>query len=178
MQIIMGNKFFKQETMKLIITYVMIIIPICMTVAQQNVYLKNNETGHLKKLNRRTILNFKISDSIWVTGRIIAVSDSSFRVATYEKHLKSDTVNVQIKSVSQVTNKLTNKTGSVGALIGYVGFMGLISSPFLLITDTPKDALDVLEASAVLIGVGAIMYSPHLIKRKFNTNDKWTLVTK
>ncbi len=149
-----------------------------MTVAQQHVYLKNNETEHLKKLNRKTILTFKTSDSTWVTGRIISATDSSFRVSTYEKHIKADTVNVQIKSVSQVTNKLMNKTGSVGALIGYVGFMGLVSSPVFLITDTPKDALDVLEASAVLIGVGAIMYSPHLIKRKFNTNNKWTLITK
>ncbi len=150
-----------------------------MTNAQQNIYLKNNETGHLKKLKRKSILTFKTSDSTWVTGRIISVTDSSFRVATYEKYVKSDTVNVQIKSVSQLTKKLMNKkTVPVGGIIAYIGLIGLSASPVLLITETPEDALDLIEASAVLFGVGIIMSSPRLIKRKFNTMNKWTLVTK
>ncbi len=151
-----------------------------MTVAQQNVYLKNNEKGQLKKLNRKTILTFKISDSTWVTGRIIAVTDSSFRVSTYEKHIKSDTVNIQIKSVSQVINKLMNKNGlaSTSYFFGTLGLIGLVTSPFLLITETPEDVLGVVEASAVFIGVAGVLYSPYLIKRKSNTNNKWTLITK
>lgn len=151
-----------------------------MTVAQQNVYLKNNKSGHLKKLNRKTILTFKTSDSTWVTGRIIAVNDNSFSISTYEKHIKPDTVNVQIKSVSQVTNKLMNKTGlaSVSYFFGCIGVIGLVTSPFLLLTDPPEVALGLLEASAVFIGVAGVLYSPYLIKRKFNTNNKWTLITK
>ena len=149
-----------------------------MTVAQQNVYLVNNDNGHLKKLKRKTILTFKTSDSTLVTGRIISVTDSSFEVSTYRRHIKSDTVNIQIKSVRQVTNKLINKTAVGTAIIGYIGLIGLITSPFLLITDSSEDAQGLAEASVVFLGISAIMYSPHLIKRKFNTKNKWTLVIK
>lgn len=166
--------------MKFIITYILIMVPICMTVAQKHVYLKNNETGQLKKLNRKSILTFKTSDSTSVTGRIISVTDSSFSIATYEKkHVNSETVNVQIKSVSQVTNKLINKkTAPVVGVLGYIGLMGLSVSPVLLLTETPEDALGAIEGSAVFLGAGAIMASPRLIKRKFDTKNKWTLVTK
>jgi hypothetical protein len=149
-----------------------------MTFAQQNVYLENNDNGHLKKLKKKTILTFKTSDSTIVTGQIISVTDSSFEVSTYRQHIKSDTVHIQMKSVSQVTNKLMNKTAVGSAIIGYIGLMGLITSPFLLITDSPEDAQGVFEASVVFLGISAIMYSPHLIKRKFNTKNEWTLVTK
>lgn len=149
-----------------------------MTVAQQNVYLKNNDNGHLKKLKRKTILTFKTSDSTFVTGRIISVTDSTFEVSTYSRHLQPDTVKIQIKSVSQVTNKLMNKTAVGSGIIGYIGLIGLATSPFLLITDSSEDALGLFEASVVLLGISAIMYSPRLIKRKFNTENKWTLVTK
>jgi len=151
-----------------------------MSLAQQHVYLKNNETGQLKKLKRKSILTFKTSDSTSVTGRIISVTDSSFSVSTYEKkRVKSDTINVQIKSVSQVTNKLINKNNApVGGVLAYIGLMGLSVSPVLLLTETPEDALGVLEGSAVFIGAGAIMASPRLIKRRFDTKNKWTLVTK
>lgn len=166
--------------MRLIITYILIIVPLCMAVAQQDVYLKNNKTGHLKKLNRKSILTFKTSDSTSVTGKIISVTDSSFSVATHErKRVKSETITIQIKSVSQVTNKLINKkTVPVGGVLAYIGLMGLSVSPFLLLTESSEDALGTLEASAVLFSVGTIMASSSLIKRKFNTKNKWTLVTK
>lgn len=166
--------------MRLIITCILIVFPIFITTAQQNVFLKNNETGQLKKLNRKTILTFQTSETTFVTGRIIAVTDSTFSVSTYEKNKKSDTINIQIKSVSQVINKLMNKKGlaSTSYFFGTLGLIGLVTSPFLLITDTPEDALGLLEASAVLIGIGAVIYSPYWMNRKFNTNNKWTIITK
>ena len=166
--------------MKQIIIYILILIPIITSFAQQNLYVKNNETGRMKKLNKKSILTFEISDSTVVTGRIVTVTDSSFVVSTYEKSLKSGEFNLQIKSVIQVTNKLINKKGlaSTSYFIGCIGIIGLVTSPFLLISDTPEDALGLLEVSAVLVGVGGVLYSPYLIKRKFNTNNDWTLVAK
>jgi hypothetical protein len=82
----------------------MIIITVNITVAQQNVYLKNNETGHLKKLKKKMILTFETSDSTSVTGRIIAVTDSSFSVSTFEKK-EPDTIILQLKSITQIENK-------------------------------------------------------------------------
>ena len=179
-QTVGSNYFFKQETMRLIITYILIIIPIYITVAQQNVYLKNNETGRQKKINRKTILMYKTSDSTWVSGRKIGVTDSSFSISTYEKNTEPDTVSIQIKSVSQVTKKLMNKTGlaTTSYFFGTIGVIGLVTTPFLLISDPPEVAMGLLEASAVFIGVAGVLYSPYLIKRKFNTYNEWRLETK
>lgn len=166
--------------MKLIIIYVLIVFPICICFAQQNLYLKKNETGHLKKLRKKSILTFETSDYRMITGRIIAVSDSSFRLSTYDykRKIKPDTVNVHIKSVSRVIKKLTKKEGKVGAIIGKIGLIGILGSTVTFITETPKDAQEFFQVSVGLFGVGAILHAPHRIKRKFNINNEWTLVVK
>jgi len=146
-----------------------------MTIGQQNLYLRNNDSGQLKELKKKTILTFKTSDSTEVTGRIISITDSLFEVETYIRHATSDTVEIRISTVEQVTNKLMNKKAIGSAIFGYIGLMGLITSPFLLITDSPEDAKGLLEVSVVFLGISAITYSPHLIKRKFNTKEDWAL---
>lgn len=164
--------------MRVIIICILILISICVAHAQHNVYLKNNVDGQLKKLKRKTILTFKTSDSTSVTGRILSASDSSFEISTIKEKKKSDTVHIQIKSVKEVTNKLMNKPPTWAGITGYIGLIGLITSPLLLITDTKEDARGLFEVSVVFIGISGVMYSPHLIKRKFDTSSEWSFVTK
>ena len=164
--------------MKLISIFILMLIPIFLTLAQKSVYLRNNENAHLKKIKSKSILTFKISDSTFVTGRIISSTDSLFEISTYSRHEESEIVTIQIKSVSQVTNKLMNRDAVGASIFGYIGIIGLITSPILLLTDTPEDAKSLLEVSAVFIGIAAVLYSPHLIKRNFDTWNEWTLVTK
>lgn len=165
--------------MRFLIHFILILLSINPSVAQQNIYLlRNNDNGHLKKLKSKTVLTFKTSDSIEVTGRITSVSDSSFRILINKKHTNPDTITVLTSSVSQVVNKLINKPASVASIIGYIGIIGIVTSPFVLITDPAEDALALLEASTVLVAAGVVLHSPHLIKRKFDINEKWTLVVK
>ncbi len=162
--------------MRALLICMLIFIPICMAHAQQNAYLKNNENGRLIKLKKKTILTFKTSDSTSITGRILSVSDSSLEVSTFKKKKKSETVHIPINSVQEVTNKLMNKPAALAGITGYIGLIGLVTSPFLLITDSKEDAQGLFEVSAVFLGIGAVMYSPHLIQRKFNTENEWTVV--
>ncbi|MBN3519683.1 hypothetical protein JYB62_06675 [Algoriphagus lutimaris] len=164
--------------MKLLIILILICCSIHMTHAQNNVYLKNNVNGHQKKLKPRTILTFKTSDSTSFTGRILSASDSSFELLTLKERKNSDTVQIQIKSVKEVTNKFMNKPATGAGIIGFIGFIGLITSPLLLITDTKEDAQGLLEVSGVFLGISGVLYSPHLIKRKYDTSNKWSIVTK
>lgn len=163
--------------MKLLIFLILICCSIPMTYAQNNVYLKNNVNGHQKKLKPKTILTFKTSDSTSVTGRILSVSDSLFEISTIKEKKNSDTVHIQIKSVREVTNKLMNKPAIGAGIFGYIGMIGLITSPLLLITDTKEDALGLLEVSGVFIGISGVLYSPHLIKKKYDTSNEWSFVT-
>jgi hypothetical protein len=164
--------------MRSIITWVLVLVPFYVTLAQQNIYLKKSSNGHLKKLRSKTILTFKLSDSTLVKGRIIAVTDSSFRVSTYRQQTKTDTVDIVIKSVRQVTNELINKSG-LAETAGWVMIgagLGVIMIPVAWIDDGPDAALDGVEFVGVLLGTSAVLLSPYLIQRKYDLTKKWTMV--
>lgn len=163
--------------MRYLLIYLLIFIPFSIANAQQNAYLKNNEDGRLIKLKRKTILTFKTSDSTLVTGRILIIKDQLLEISTSRKKKESEIIPVQINSVQEITNKLMNKPPALAGITGYIGLIGLITSPLLLITDSKEDAQGLFEASLVFLGVSVVAYSPHLIQRKFDTEKKWTLFT-
>jgi hypothetical protein len=163
--------------MKTIVISILILNSVCCAMGQQ-VYLKKHSNGHLKKLRPKTILSFATSDSTSVRGRIVSATDSSFMIATYAAFTRSELVEIPLSSVREIRNDLMNDPRLLQfagwSIIG--GAMGVLMIPVAWIADGAGAALDGVKFVGVIAGAGLVLVSPYLIKRKFNTRSKWTLV--
>jgi hypothetical protein len=163
--------------MKTIVTLTFILTSVCCAMGQQ-VFLKKNSTGHMKRLKPKTVLSFRTSDSTTVTGRIVSVADSSFHVATYERYSKSEIIEVPLSSVTHVRNDLMNSS-ALSETAGWFlagSILVVLVIPIAWIDEGAGAALEGARFAGTIVGASLVLLTPYVFKRRFDTSKKWSLV--
>jgi hypothetical protein len=163
--------------MRTTIVLILIVIPFCSAIGQQ-VYLKKNSNGHLKKIRPRTVLTFRTSDSTYVIGRIVSVADSTISVSTYERHAKSAIIEIPLSSVSHIRNDLMNSSG-LSETAGWMlagSIVGVLIIPIAWIEEGAGEALEGVKFIGTIVGASLVLLTPYFFKRRFDTRTKWSLI--
>jgi hypothetical protein len=96
------------------------------------------------------------------------------------RYAKPDTVEIPLKSIQFVQNELMNdqRLTETGGWLIVGATLAVLLIPIAWIDDGPRAAWEGVQVVGGILGISAVLLSPYIILRRFNTTTKWTLVIK